>query len=172
MLLCFNAAAAVYKCTNASGAIEFKDKPCAPGTGGEIAVKGVAPAERAGRPVSTESGEDGENGEGADTPPSAGAAALSGAWCEYAVSLLADGEKDETMPADWTFSGDTVEYRMKRGGGPIRSRLVQTESGFALENGRLGGGDGKWEIVSRRGGELLVRSPIGGFFHFRRGACR
>lgn len=165
-LLSFNAAAAVYKCTSASGATEFKDKPCAPGTGGEIAVKGVAPAEPAGHPVSTGSGE------GGDAPSSAGGAALSGAWCEYAVSLRADGEKDDTMPADWTFGGDTVEYRMKRGGGPIRSRIVHTESGFALENDMLGGGDSKWEIVSRRGGELLVRGPIGGFFHFRRGACR
>jgi hypothetical protein len=156
-LLSFNAAAAVYKCKNASGAIEFRDKPCAPGTGGEIAVKGVAPADQ---PDSTAGGKRG------------GGAVLSGAWCEYAVSMDANGEKDDTMPADWIFSGDTVEYRMKRGGGTIKSRIVRKETGFAIENGMLGGIDRDWEIVSQRGGELVVQGPIGGYFHFRRGACR
>lgn len=158
-LLSFDAAAAVYKCKNAGGAIEFKDKPCAPGTGGEIAVKGVAPAEQAGRDSATDSGK-------------GGSAMLSGAWCEYAVSMDADGEKDDSMPADWIFSGDTLEYRMKRGGGTIKSRVVRKESGFAIENDMLGGGDRDWDIVSQRGGELVVHGPIGGYFHFRRGACR
>lgn len=158
-LLSFNAAAAVYKCKNASGAIEFKDKPCAPGTGGEIAVKGVAPADQPGHDSAAASGK----GSGAT---------LSGAWCEYAVSMDADGDKDDTMPADWTFSGDTVEYRMKRGGGTIKSGIVRKESGFAIENDMLGGVDRDWEIVSQRDGELVVHGPIGGYFHFRRGACR
>jgi hypothetical protein len=156
-LLSFNAAAAVYKCKNASGAIEFKDKPCAPGTGGEIAIKGVAPADQSGHESS------GKSGSGAT---------LSGAWCEYAVSMDADGDKDDTMPADWVFSGDTVEYRMKRGGGTIKSRIVRKETGFAIENGMLGGVDRDWEVMSQRGGELVVLGPIGGYFHFRRGACR
>lgn len=155
-LLSFNAAAAVYKCKNASGAIEFKDKPCAPGTGGEIAVKGVAPAD----PVSSAGGKGGSS------------ATLSGAWCEYAVSMDAQGEKDDSMPADWVFDGDTVEYRMKRGGGAIKSRIVRNETGFAIENSMLGGIDRDWEIVSQRDGELVVHGPIGGYFHFRRGACR
>lgn len=158
-LLSFNAVAAVYKCNNASGAIEFKDKPCAPGTGGEIAVKGVAPADQPGH----DSAAGGKGG---------GGATLSGAWCEYAVSMDADGDKDDTMPADWTFSGDTVEYRMKRGGGTIKSRIVRKESGFAIENEMLGGVNRDWEIVSQRNGELVVQGPIGGYFHFRRGACR
>ncbi len=159
-LLSFNAAAAVYKCKNASGATEFKDKPCAPGTGGEIAVKGVAPADQA------DSGSTTGGGKG-----NAGAV-FTGAWCEYAVSLDADGEKDDTMPADWIFSGDTVEYRMKRGGSTIKSRIVRNESGFTIENDMLGGSERGWEIVSQRGGELVVHGPIGGYFHFRRGACR
>jgi hypothetical protein len=157
-LLSFNAAAAVYKCKNASGAIEFKDKPCAPGTGGEIAVKGVAPADPPGHDSAA-------SGKGSS-------ATLSGTWCEYAVSMDEDGEKDESMPADWTFSGDTVEYRMKRGGGTIKSRIVRSESGFAIENDMLGGVNRDWEIVSQRNGELVVHGPIGGYFHFRRGACR
>lgn len=157
-LLSFNATAAVYKCKNASGAIEFKDKPCAPGTGGEIAVKGVAPAET----VSPGSA----SGKGGSSTT------LSGAWCEYAVSMDAQGEKDDSMPADWVFGGDTVEYRMKRGGGTIKSRIVRKESGFAIENDMLGGGDRDWEIVTQRDGELVLHGPIGGYFHFRRGACR
>ncbi len=155
-LLSFNAAAAVYKCKNESGAIEFKDKPCAPGTGGEIAVKGVAPADPPGH----------------DSRGKGGGTTLSGAWCEYAVSMDADGDKDDTMPADWTFNGDSVEYRMKRGGGTIKSRIVRTESGFTVENEMLGGVNREWQIVSQRDGELVVHGPIGGYFHFRRGACR
>ena len=36
----------------------------------------------------------------------------------------------------------------------------------------LGGVNREWEIVSQRDGELVVHGPIGGYFHFRRGACR
>ena len=61
---------------------------------------------------------------------------------------------------------------MKRGGGAIKSRIVRKESGFAIENEMLGGVNLDWEIVSQRNGEVVVLGPLGGYFHFRRGACR
>ncbi|MBL8300342.1 MAG: DUF4124 domain-containing protein [Rhodanobacteraceae bacterium] len=163
MLLAHPLQAAVYKCTGANGLVEFKDKPCAPGSGSEITVQGVARSDEAAAPASADS--TGKAGGGG------GGAALTGTWCEYAVSMGVDGEKDESSPAQWTFTGDSLEYRMKIGN-IIKSRVIRSETGFAIENGMLGGPDREWEIVSRKGDELVLRGPIGGHFHLRRGLCR
>ena len=162
--------AAVYKCTNASGAVEFKDKPCAPGNGGEITVKGVARSDEtaasAGQnPSNTDKGKEAGKAGGGDV------GALTGAWCEYAVSMDANGDKDESSPAQWTISGDSLEYRMKAGG-VITSRIIRTATGFAIEHGMLGGPDREWELVSRSGDTLVLHGPVGGYFHLRRGSCR
>lgn len=158
-----SAQAAVYKCTGANGAVEFKDKPCAPGSGGEITVKGVARSDETAAPASADSPNPSKGG--------GGGAVLTGTWCEYAVSMDADGEKDESSPAQWTVTGDALEYRMKVGS-LIKSRLIRSETGFAIENGMLGGPDREWEIVSRKGDVIVLRGPIGGYFHLRRGLCR
>lgn len=160
--------AAVYKCTGANGAVEFKDKPCAPGSGGEITVKGVARSDETTSPASADSPEASKAKAGGG---GGGGAALTGAWCEYAVSMDADGEKDESSPAQWTVTGDSLEYRMKVGS-LIKSRLIRSETGFAIENGMLGGPEREWEIVSRKGDTIVLRGPIGGYFHLRRGLCR
>ena len=97
-----SADAAVYKCTGANGAVEFRDKPCPPGNGGEITVKGVARSDESS--AAPEKGGD--------------SAILTGVWCEYAVSMDPGGEKDESTPAQWTITGDTLEYRPAGGVGP------------------------------------------------------
>lgn len=161
------APAAVYKCTGANGAVEFRDKPCAPGSGGEITVKGVARSDESPAPA--------VDGDEAGTAPrkSGGAgdsAQLTGVWCEYAVSMDADGDKDESMPAQWTLTGDTLEYRAKHG--VIRSKILRDGSSFVLDNGMLGGAGRSWNIVSGRGDTLVLHGPIGGYYHLRRGPCR
>jgi hypothetical protein len=170
VLSAVSAQAAVYKCTNASGTVEFKDKPCPPGAGGEITVKGVARSDETAAPQATDEASD------ADAKPKkpasgGGGAALTGTWCEYAVSMGVDGEKDESAPAQWTINGDSLDYRMKNGA-VIKSRIIRNGEGFALENGMLGGPGRDWEIVSRNGDTVVLNGPIGGHFHLRRGACR
>ena len=151
LLLGLSAAeAAVYKCTAASGTVEFKDKPCEPGRGGEIQVKGVAPADSA------------ENG-------GSGGGSLDGRWCEVAVSLEIDGEKDSTAPVQWNFGKDSVEYTNPLG--TIKAPLARSDTGFAVDNGMFGGGGREWEIVSIKGGSAIVRSPVVGYYHFRKGSC-
>lgn len=142
--------AAVYKCTSASGTVEFRDKPCEPGRGGEIEVKGVAPAGSAGSAAS-------------------GGGTLDGAWCEVAVSLEIDGEKDTTAPVQWNFGKDTVEYTNPLG--TIKAPLLRSETGFAVDNGMFGGAGREWEIVSVKGITAVVRSPVVGYYHFRKGNC-
>lgn len=151
--------AAVYKCKNTNGAIEFQDKPCAPGSGGEIAVKGVAPAAAASRDGARGGGTGGDS------------AALTGLWCEYAVSLDVDGEKDESSPAQWNFGSDTVEYGI-RGRGMIKAKLAREGGSFSIDNAMLGGGGQSWEIHSIGANSAVVRGPMGGYFHMRRGGCR
>lgn len=158
------APAAVYKCTGANGAVEFRDKPCAPGSGSEITVKGVARSDDAA-PVAADSRD------GTTRTPAGDSAALTGTWCEYAVSADLDGDKDESMPAQWTLSGDSLEYRMKSGS-VIRAKIIRDGASFALDNGMLGGAERSWDIVASRSDTLVLRGPIGGYFHLRRGACR
>lgn len=146
------AQAAVYKCTSPSGTVEFKDKPCEPGRGGEIQVKGVAPADSA------------EGGSAAG-----GGGSLNGPWCEVAVSLEIDGEKDATAPVQWNFGKDSVEYTNPLG--TIKAPLARSETGFAVDNGMFGGAGREWEIVSVKGGNAVVRSPVVGYYHFRKGSC-
>lgn len=161
-LLCLAvpAQAAVYKCTNAADTVEFKDKPCAPGSGGEITVKGMEPARAAG-----DGGSDGKRGGGAKK--------LEGLWCEYAVSLEIDGEKDEGTPAEWNFNGDKVEYKVKGAPMPIKARLQQgADGGFAVDHPIFGGAEAEWQIVRVRGGEAVMQSPVIGYYHLRKGSCR
>ncbi len=161
-----SADAAVYKCTGANGAIEFKDKPCPPGSGGEITVKGVARSDESSAAPAAGGSDDAQRaGKGGDS------AVLTGVWCEYAVSMDPDGEKDESSPAQWTITGDSLEYRMKIGG-TLKSKIIRRGASFAIENGMLGGPDRDWEIQSRRGDTIVLNGPIGGYFHLRRGACR
>ncbi len=175
LLLAADLHAAVYKCRNASGAIEFKDKPCAPGTGGEIAVKGVPSADEVTARYAADA--DGSDDDG-DTPArdrkaSGGgdSSVLRGAWCEYAVSVDIDGEKDDSMPASWTFDGDALEYRMKRGGSAIKTRIQRDGPRFRLENEMLGGQEHSWEIAAQDSSTVVLRGPLGGYFHLRRGGC-
>ncbi|HVH35728.1 MAG TPA: DUF4124 domain-containing protein [Tahibacter sp.] len=178
LLLAADLHAAVYKCKNASGAIEFKDKPCAPGTGGEIAVKGVASSDEVTARYAPDA--DGSDADAGDDAPArerkAGggkgdSSVLRGAWCEYAVSLDIDGEKDDSMPASWTFDGDALEYRMKRGGSVIKTRIQRDGASFRLENETLGGQERSWEIAAQDGSTVVLRGPLGGYFHLRRGGC-
>jgi hypothetical protein len=178
LLLAADLHAAVYKCKNASGAIEFKDKPCAPGTGGEIAVKGVASADEVTAryaPDADAADDDGDTSVRADRSDRANAAGdssvLRGAWCEYAVSVDIDGEKDDSMPASWTFDGDALEYRMKRGGSAIKTRIQRDGPRFRLENEMLGGQEHSWEIAAQDSSTVVLRGPLGGYFHLRRGGC-
>lgn len=178
LLLAADLHAAVYKCKNASGAIEFKDKPCAPGTGGEIAVKGVASADEVTAryaPDADESADDGDTsaraGRSGRGKAAGDSSVLRGAWCEYAVSMDIDGEKDDSMPASWTFDGDALEYRMKRGGSAIKTRILRDGPRFQLENETLGGQERSWEVASQDGGTVVLRGPLGGYFHLRRGGC-
>lgn len=163
--------AAVYKCTNASGTVEFKDKPCPPGAGGEITVKGVARSDEAAAKPNEDAAEDGAGESKPKKPGNAGGGALTGTWCEFAVSMGVDGEKDESAPAQWNISGDSLDYRMKTGA-VIKSRIIRNGDAFALENGMLGGPGRDWEIVSRSGDTVVLHGPIGGHFHLRKGACR
>lgn len=163
MLLCLTATAqaAVYKCTNAAGTVEFKDKPCAPGSGGEITVKGVEPARAPG-----DDGSDAGNSDGS-------ARKLEGRWCEYAVSLEIDGEKDESTPAEWNFLGDKVEYKIKGAQMPTKARLQPGADGsFAVDHPIFGGVEAEWQIIRVRGGEAALKSPIVGYYHLRKGGCR
>lgn len=146
------AQAAVYKCTSPSGTVEFKDKPCEPGRGGEIQVKGVAPADSGG-----------------DSSANGSGGSLNGRWCEVAVSLEIDGEKDSTAPVQWNFGTDSVEYTNPLG--TIKAPLTRSDSGFAVDNGMFGGAGREWEIVSIKGSNAVVRSPVVGYYHFRRGSC-
>ena len=149
LFLAVPAQAAVYKCTNAAGTVEFKDKPCAPGSGGEIAVKGM---ERA-------SG-------------GSGSKKLEGRWCEYAVSLELDGEKDESTPAEWNFIGDKVEYKVKGMQVPLKAGLKQGEDGgFGVDHPIFGGAETEWQIVQVRGDSAVMQSPIVGYYHLRKGGC-
>jgi Domain of unknown function (DUF4124) len=152
LLACGSAAAAVYKCTNAQGAVEFKDKPCAPGTGGEIAVKGVVPATPA------------------DAARGGAGGGLSGSWCEWAVSLDRNGDKDDTAPVNWKFSADSVEYTAK-GLGTIKARLVRKDGAFAVDHGMFGGLERDWDIVEASAGTAVLHGPIGGYYHLRKGSC-
>ncbi|WP_257387155.1 DUF4124 domain-containing protein [Tahibacter caeni] len=180
LLLAADLHAAVYKCRNTSGAIEFKDKPCAPGTGGEIAVKGVpgadevtaryAPDADADESTSSDgaTARSGRTGRGRAAGDSS---VLRGTWCEYAVSADLDGEKDESMPASWIFDGDALEYRMKRGGSTIKTRIQRDGASFRLDNEMLGGTQRSWEIAAQKGDTVVLRGPLGGYFHLRRGGC-
>lgn len=151
------AQAAVYKCTNAAGTVEFKDKPCAPGSGGEILVKGMEPARAADDSDSSRRG-------------SGNAKKLDGRWCEYAVSLEVDGEKDEGTPAEWNFIGDKVEYKTR--GMQMQARLQPgADGGFAVDHPIFGGVEAEWQIVRVRGGEAVLQSPIIGYYHLRKGSC-
>lgn len=165
LMLAAPAQAAVYKCTNAAGTVEFKDKPCAPGSGGEITVKGVEPARAPG------DGDSDADGSGSKRD-GGGAKKLEGRWCEYAVSLEIDGEKDESTPAEWNFIGDKVEYKMKGAQMPMQARLQPGEDGsFAVDHPIFGGVEAEWQIVRVRGGQAVLQSPIVGYYHLRKGGC-
>lgn len=172
LLLCGASQAAVYKCKTPSGTIEFKDQPCAPGTGGEIAVKGVAPADRPAAPA----GEDDSDQDALRSGQSRGAASggsaqmLSGRWCEYAVSLDLNGDKDTTAPVEWNFTGDNVEYRTK-GLGTLKGRVTRSADGFTVDNPMFGGAGKEWKVVTTAGGATALRGPYGGYMHMRRGGC-
>ncbi|TDR42511.1 uncharacterized protein DUF4124 [Tahibacter aquaticus] len=157
LLLAGSAQAAVYKCTSPSGAVEFKDKPCAPGTGGEIAVKGV-PGSDGG---SSKDGPGGSNGSGGG---------LKGAWCEVSVTSKIDDELDESSPpTQWNFSADSVEVFTPLG--PLQAPLIRGEGSFAVDHPMFGGAEREWSIVSQDSKKAVLEGPLGGFYHLRRGAC-
>ena len=171
LLLAAPVQAAVYKCTNAAGTVEFKDKPCAPGSGGEITVKGVEPARAAGD-AGADSDADASSNSGASGKRGGGAKKLEGRWCEYAVSMEIDGEKDEGTPAEWNFIGDKVEYKIKGAQVPLQARLQSNaEGGFIVDHPVFGGAEAEWQIVRVRGGEAVMQSPIIGYYHLRKGGC-
>lgn len=142
------ARAEVYKCSLPGGGSEYRDQPCSPGKGGTVQIRSGGPA-------------------------SAGAGGgLSGDWCEYAVSIDENSAKDATAAAQWTFNGNQVKYKLKAApmAGPWMP-LKRVEGGFAVDNGLFGGAGRTWRIVRQNGGTMLVKGPLGGYYHFRRGAC-
>jgi len=140
------ARAEVYRCSLPGGGSEYRDQPCSPGKGGAIQVKGGAAASAGG--------------------------GLSGDWCEYAVSIDEDSEKDATSAAQWTFNGNQVRYKLKAApmAGPWMP-LKRVEGGFAVDHALFGGAGRIWRVVRQSGGTMLVKGPLGGHFHFHRGAC-
>jgi hypothetical protein len=141
------ARAEVYKCSLPGGGSEYRDQPCSPGKGGAVQVKAGGTA-------------------------SAGGGGLSGDWCEYAVSIDENSEKDTTAAAQWTFNGDQVKYKLKAvpRSGPWMP-LKRVEGGFAVDHALFGGVGRTWRVVRQSGGAMLVKGPLGGYYHFRRGAC-
>lgn len=140
------ARAEVYRCSLPGGGSEYRDQPCSPGKGGAVQIKGGGAASAGG--------------------------GLSGDWCEYAVSMDEDSEKDATSAAQWTFNGNQVKYQLKTApmAGPWMP-LKRVEGGFAVDHALFGGVGRIWRVVRQSGGAMLVKGPLGGYFHFRRGAC-
>lgn len=140
------ARAEVYKCSLPGGGSEYRDQPCSSGKGGAVKVKGDAAAGSGG--------------------------GLNGDWCEYAVSIDEHSEKDATAAAQWTFNGNQVKYKLKAApmAGPWMP-LKRVEGGFAVDHALFGGVGRTWRVVRQNGGTMLVKGPLGGYYHFRRGTC-
>ncbi|UXI66975.1 DUF4124 domain-containing protein [Tahibacter amnicola] len=169
LLLTATVHAAVFKCTDANGHVEFRDKPCTPGNGGEITVEGVPPARQPGADLSGRSDDEASTGSGAGTSPSS--SQLTGKWCEYAVSMTRDGEKDTSAPATWTFGNDSAEYAYKGAAGGMKGKLIRNGAQFAVDNPLIGGPDKWWTLVSFASGSAILRGPFGGFYHLRPNSC-
>lgn len=174
------AQAGVYKCKTASGGVAYQGTPCQ-GEGEKMAIHGgnddgidnpeaaATQVADAGAAVSAvpetrakaEAKKDARDELG-------GAKAVSGSWCEYAVSMTRTGEKDTSMPASWTFSGVTMSYQQR--GAPAATTMPFHQSGDTLTfKHALFPGD--WVIVSQDGGQLLIKGPVGGYYHLRPGHC-
>ncbi len=143
-----SAHAEVYKCSLPGGGSEYRDSPCDAGKGGAIEVKG------------------------AQAKGGAGVGGPSGDWCEYAVSIDENSEKDTTAAAQWTFSQNQVRYRLKSA--PMASPwmpLKRVEGGFAVDHAMFGGVGRIWRVVRQNGGAMVVHGPLGGADQCRRGGC-
>lgn len=143
--------AGMYKCTNDAGRVEFRDRPCQSGRQQVLNKPAAAPA--AAEPSGT---------------GTAGAVSLQGAWCEYAVSLSPDGEKDSSDPATWTFNADgTMTYKSAAFNPPLQSRYRLNGDVIEIDNSLIG----SWRIHRSTSSDLVVNGPFGGYGHWRRGGC-
>lgn len=141
--------AGIYKCTGENGQVAFSDRPCRSGAQQKIELRRTAPT-----PAAEGGGE-------------LSAQALVGAWCEYAVSLTIDGEKDSSDPATWTFNTDGSMTYQSRHIRMLRGRYSFDGEVIDVDNGMIGA----WRIHRVTGTGMVLESPLAGYGHWRRGGC-
>lgn len=148
-----NANAAVYKCALPGGGHEYRGTPCKQGQGDRFSFND--PAQRL---------------EGEADQPSADS--LQGTWCEFGVSAAADSDIDSSAQAEWTFLSDRVRYKLKTADkyGP-EMKLRRDGQEFFIDHAMFGGDSKPWTVTARRDGRIVVKGPIGGFYHFGPGGC-
>ena len=77
-----------------------------------------------------------------------------------ALALIVIGEAIKALPMELRHRHQTVAWAKWAG---LRDFLVHQY--FRIDQRRI------WRIVRQSGGAMLVKGPLGGYYHFRRGAC-
>ncbi|NVJ59852.1 MAG: DUF4124 domain-containing protein [Gammaproteobacteria bacterium] len=150
VLFANNALAEIYKCVDSEGNRSFQDSPC--------------PEETKEETVQIQTGSESPQREFSES-------LLVGKWCEYAVSLDVDGEKDTSRPATWHFKNKKeMSYTYKTKSKPkkeIFNKYSVKDNRININNPYIG----NWDVESFRGLTLILAGPLGGYAHLRRGAC-
>ena len=147
------ATAAVYKCPLPGGKYEYRGMPCQAGEGERLEVGGASASEA-----------------GAGDKPSANS--LQGTWCEFGVSASEESAIDSSAQAEWSFIGDTLRYKLKAAPKPGPDIPLRRDGqDFFLSDPLFGGGERAWTVLARRNGMIVVKGPLGGYYHFRPGGC-
>ena len=146
------AGAVVYKCPLPGGKHEYRGVPCDAGEGERWQVVG----------------------ESADNPAgdTASANSLQGTWCEFGVSASEDGDIDSSAQAEWSFVGEILRYKLKAAAKPGPDIPLRRDGqDFFVSDSLFGGGERAWIVIGRRNGMIVVKGPLGGYYHFRPGGC-
>jgi hypothetical protein len=153
------ALAGVYKCPTAEGGYEYRQIACdAEGAGAVEISDPTVPTSRS----KADSGE-------------ADASSLQGDWCEFAVSLQPDSEKETSSSTWWYFGSDHITYLTTGAMWPPGKELPKfplrrAGDAFYVDHDMFAKGTA-WRVHGRQDGAILVRGPYGGYLHLRPGRC-
>lgn len=101
-------------------------------------------------------------------------AELKGKWCEYAVSVGLNGDKDTSRPAIWHFNSKSqmsytyyysnnshLKHKEKFHDLELEDNFIKISNKFI----------GTWKIKSFNNKEMTISGPYGGFGFLKRGDC-
>jgi len=151
--------AGVYKCPSANGGYEYRQIACDAEGAGAVEIKDPTV------PTSRSRAESGE----------ADMASLQGDWCEFAVSLEPDSEKETSSSTWWYFGGDYITYLTTGAAWPAGKELPKlpmrrASDRFYVDHELFAKGSA-WRVHGRLDGAILLRGPYGGYLHLRPGRC-